>query len=359
VKKALILAALIGSLGAKPAFAKLDVGDAAPQLHIKDWVQGEPVDLSKVDKKAVIVVEFWATWCGPCLRGIPHISDMQDYFKDKNVTFIGVTDEDKALITRFLEGGWDKKMRYTVACDDKGKTNRAWMKAAQQQGIPCAFVVNDGKVKWIGHPMDDAFGDTIAKLVDDLPNWKKAEKGLKAEAEQRAAKERAEAEKKNVVLAKIRNAVNNEEWQKAFDAMGELLELNPDDFAAEFGRYHLLQVKMDKKKDAAKYGRDLVEKTEDVRQLDTFAFQLLKNEDFAEARDLELSLLAIKKAMKLSDEKDPSVLDTYAWVLAEQGDFKRALELGEKAVELAEGRMKVELQKSLEEMKKQKQAAEA
>lgn len=349
MKKALILAALVGFFAAKPALAKLDVGSDAPQLFIKDWVKGEPIDLSKVEKDKVVVIEFWATWCGPCLRGIPHLSDMQEFFKEKGVRFVGVTDEDKKLVKSFLDDrGWDKKMRYTVACDDKRKTSNAWMKAAEQNGIPCAFVVQGGKIKWIGHPMEDAFGDTIATLADDLERYKKFQ-----------AKHKAEEKRIEDIRAKISNAVNAEEWQKAYDAMGELLAIEPDNFAAEFSRYHLLQVKMDKKTDAAKYGRDLVTRTKDVESLNMLSWQVLKHEDFAEGRDLDLSMLAVKKAMKLSDEKEPSVIDTYAWVLAEQGDFKRAIEWEEKAVEMAEGRMKVELEKSLEQMKEMKAKAEA
>jgi thiol-disulfide isomerase/thioredoxin len=70
----------------KPA-ASLKVGDAAPALKASKWLQGEEVKAFEPGK--VYVVEFWATWCGPCIVMMPHMAEMQAAFKDKAVTFIG------------------------------------------------------------------------------------------------------------------------------------------------------------------------------------------------------------------------------------------------------------------------------
>ena len=181
MKKALALAFIVGLITSPKAMAELKVGDDAPNIFIKDWVKGEAFDLSKAKDKDVIVVEFWATWCPPCKASIPHMSEMQDHFKSKGVTFIGVTDEDKELVSKFLKNGWDEKMRYRVAVDNENKTSDAWMKASNQRGIPTAFVVQGGKLKWIGHPMDE-LGLTVAKLAGDEEYAKKEEEAKKEEA---------------------------------------------------------------------------------------------------------------------------------------------------------------------------------
>ncbi len=136
--------------------ATLGVGDPAPELHLDQWVLGSPADEGFNGK--VHVVEFWATWCGPCRTSMPHISELQQHHGD-SVTFIGVTREDVATVNKFLDTEspdgrlWRDVVQYRLATDAGDATNTAYMKAAAQRGIPTAFVVgSDGNISWIGHP---------------------------------------------------------------------------------------------------------------------------------------------------------------------------------------------------------------
>src|SRR5690349_20820414 len=136
----------------------LKVGDPAPPLQLSTWLKGEPV--KEFEKGKVYVIECWATWCGPCIRAIPHVSELQKKYKDKDVIVIGVDvwENDPAKVEAFVKKMGDK-MDYRVALDDiaagekHGKTADTWLKAAGQNGIPCSFLVGrDGKIAWIGHP---------------------------------------------------------------------------------------------------------------------------------------------------------------------------------------------------------------
>ena len=67
---------------AKPAAAKADAkperlmpGMAAPKLDVKEFIKGSAIDGFQAGQ--VYVVEFWATWCGPCIRAFPHLSELQ------------------------------------------------------------------------------------------------------------------------------------------------------------------------------------------------------------------------------------------------------------------------------------------
>lgn len=145
---------------AKPAIT-LKVGDAAPPLKISKWIKGQPVP--NLADGTVHVVEFWATWCGPCKSSMPHLSNLAERFRGK-ATFIGVNvwesrgadrnysaDVEKA--TKFVGHAGDV-MDYTVAMDTaEDETSKAWLTAAGQNGIPASFVVDGkGKILWIGHP---------------------------------------------------------------------------------------------------------------------------------------------------------------------------------------------------------------
>jgi tetratricopeptide (TPR) repeat protein/thiol-disulfide isomerase/thioredoxin len=161
----------IGAVAA-PRGQRLGVGDPAPKLDVKSFVKGEPIPTLEPGK--LYVVEFWATWCGPCRVSIPHLTELQRKYKDKGVTFLGVSvwEHDQDAVVPFVKSMGDK-MEYSVAMDqvpegEKGKMAETWMEAAGQSGIPTAFIVREGKIAWIGHPMqlDQALAKTSAKEFD-------------------------------------------------------------------------------------------------------------------------------------------------------------------------------------------------
>ncbi len=148
----------------------LKVGDPAPKLQTGKWVQGDPV--KDFQKGKAYIVEFWATWCGPCRASIPHLNEIYEKYKDKGLVVIGQNcwEHDDAEVAPFVKKMGDK-MTYRVALDDKssnekGKMAETWMAAAGRKGIPSAFLINTkGVVAWIGHPMeltDDAIQDALA-----------------------------------------------------------------------------------------------------------------------------------------------------------------------------------------------------
>ncbi|MCP5461953.1 MAG: TlpA family protein disulfide reductase [bacterium] len=127
-----------------------NLGGAAPALNVSEFIKGDAVD---VTDGGIYVVEFWATWCPPCRASIPHLTELQKKFKDKGVTFIGISQEDLAAVKPFVESMGDA-MQYTVAVDNNGATTESYLAPFGIQGIPHAFIVKEGKLVWHGHPMD-------------------------------------------------------------------------------------------------------------------------------------------------------------------------------------------------------------
>ncbi|MFZ0828027.1 MAG: TIGR03435 family protein [Verrucomicrobiia bacterium] len=79
------------------------VGQVAPALKLSKWLQAPPEASQGWPTGKVVVLEFWATSCGPCVAYIPHMNELADEFKDKPVQFIAVTDEKESGIMRFLK----------------------------------------------------------------------------------------------------------------------------------------------------------------------------------------------------------------------------------------------------------------
>lgn len=172
---------------AVPAIGQtLEIGSQAPKLEVSKWVKGQPVDLGASKGKQITVVEFWATWCAPCIESIPHLTALQHEYANKGVRIVGVSRlDDRGNTLEAVEqfvGKWGDKMGYAVAFDKDGGAYDAYMTASGQQGIPTAFVVDKGNhVAWIGHPLT-GLDDVLAELIAGTYNIEVAKKYAKLQA---------------------------------------------------------------------------------------------------------------------------------------------------------------------------------
>lgn len=290
-----------------------EMGGPAPELKVATWVKGGPVELAEGKGKTIYVVEFWATWCGPCRQTIPHLTELQKKLKDKGVVFVGVSNEDADTVREFVKK-MDSEMEYAVAVDDKGETTRRYMEAWGVRGIPHAFVVDrEGRIVWHGHPMS-GLGEVLDAMV-------------KGEYDVQTAQLGAEA----FELA--------DQYHK--QATSELSDDERAELAALGGRV-----------------MELAQGAKSVELLNNFAWMILKEEDVVE-RDFGLALTAAKAAYDLTEGKDVAVADTYAWALFENGKVSEAIEMEKSALALSKDEEeRAYLQKALEVFEKAAEGAE-
>ena len=132
-------------------------GRKAPAFMVDRWMTAEPDARGKV-----AIIDFWATWCGPCLKAIPHMNELANRFRGE-VECVGISDESKR---EFEKGFEDRNLepstfRYALALDPKGRMKSAF----GIRGIPHVAVIStDWIVRWQGHPSSlDA--NTVAAIV--------------------------------------------------------------------------------------------------------------------------------------------------------------------------------------------------
>ncbi len=159
-----VLAFVIGlaaAASAAPTAVTVKIGGSPPAIKVGKWVKGPAV--TKIDSRKTYVIEFWATWCGPCRYSIPRLTKLAKQYKNK-VTFVGVSIHEKGDVAAFVKKMGDQ-MGYSVATDTSDNyMAEKWYKAAGENGIPSAFVVSKGKLVWIGHP-DGGLADVLPKIL--------------------------------------------------------------------------------------------------------------------------------------------------------------------------------------------------
>jgi peroxiredoxin len=142
----------------------LAIGQVAPAFSLTD-LSGKRLDLASL-RGRVVLLDFWATWCAPCLTEIPHFVDLQKRYRDRGLQIIGISLDDEAAEVRAF---YQKlKMNYPVAIGDAALAERY----GGVLGLPVAFVIGcDGRIRarHAGETDISVFERDIAPLLRSSP----------------------------------------------------------------------------------------------------------------------------------------------------------------------------------------------
>ena len=308
----------------------LSIGDKAPPLKIASWIKGEPIQGYEADH--ITVVEFWATWCGPCKVSMPHISELQQAHAD-SITFVGVTDEPDSTVQAFLDTDqsddrtWDDVVRYRLASEGEDRPMwKSFMAAASQSGIPTAFIVGrDGIIEWIGHPM--GIDEPIQQLVDGT--WDR--QLFQVQFERKQAENRAI----NAARPELSSARRAKEWDTVVAVLEKLEK--------EIGLKPIGSMKASLLMEAERFEecqnclRETAELSwDESSKLNTLAW-MAATEIPPANRDLEWALTVATRADQLAAGEDGMILDTVARIYFEMGDIEEAIAWQRRAVDQMPG----------------------
>ena len=346
---------------AKPAGEEktLTIGDKAPDIDIEHWVKGVEMDrrgnfepLKSFGDGKVYVLEFWATWCGPCLVGMPHLSELQEKHADDDVTIIGVSNETlpKVIDFLFLNDRRDGKLNndrthYTLTTDPDQSVWNDFFRAAGQRGIPNAFIIGkSGHIEWNGHPMN--MDEPLKAVVSG--EWDRGAFKAQWEKEQKAEREAMAAR------PAMTDARRNQDWPALIKIFDDLIAANPESSTYKIQKFQLMLGQMNQPAKAYDYGLKVAKAHWDETTVLNGLAWFVADDATVATRDLDFALTLATRAAELSEHKEASILDTLARVYYEKGDLKNAVKWQTNAAEnTVEGAMRDGILESLEKYRKE------
>lgn len=332
-----------------PVGGALELGKIAPELEVSQWVKNGSAYIGAGKKNKIFVIQFWATWCPPCVSIIPYLSNIQRKYKAEDVEVVAITKEDAETVIKFVKQ--QTRMDYHVAIDKKGKTNELYM--AGIDSLPTAFVIDKkGIVVWRGHPMelDKVLPQVIAGTFDHLAyqkldglqeKFKLAMQMRQIDEATKLADQILFINPNNWPVMQFRLMVFKQRGQHtaAIAFLQSLIRKFPGNESAYFIKLGLLRQEDPKKIKTC--AEEILNKfSENPAIMNRLAWDLLENSNFGN-QPLRLALTAAQKGFKMTHPKDKPALaansDTLARCYYSIGRIDKAIEFQNQALTLAKG----------------------
>ncbi|MCR6721831.1 MAG: TlpA family protein disulfide reductase [Chitinophagaceae bacterium] len=125
------------------------VGSKLMDLSFTDWLENQPADTNFKGKYKVL--EFWATWCKPCLEAVPHMNKLQSEFTDSNIVFLSVTHQTREETAKTL----DKYNFETAVVSDRTRRVHEMLRISYKgtMGLPRTVILDgENNIRWYGSP---------------------------------------------------------------------------------------------------------------------------------------------------------------------------------------------------------------
>lgn len=341
----------------------LSIGHKAPAIDIEHWVQngdGKFQPVKSFQEGKVYVVEFWATWCPPCIASMPHLAKLQQEYASRGVTIISVSDEELDVVTEFLKRPAanedsekedaaaktfnDVTKPYCLTTDPDQSVYKDYMVAANQNGIPTAFIVGKkGVIEWIGHPME--MDDPLEQVVSDKWDREKFVAEFKAMEEMQAR------------LGEIFGLLRDGKTDEAVKLLDEVISKSTNNEMKQQLKVMKFELLIGENVDeAAKLFDELVTENatngDNLNALAWTVFEMKKQEVKVPEALAKSALRASELAAKAKPD-DGMILDTYAHWLHVHGELDKAIEVQTRALKNP-GPAKEEIEAFLKELNKEK-----
>lgn len=293
---------------------KLVPGDLAPALdNATNWVQGEKPDLSD----GVVVVEFWATWCAPCKRAIPHLNAMHKAYQRHGLKVVGVAADESANnyednvagVKSFVKSKGEG-MSYIVAVDNLGDLKRKYMEASGMSGIPATFVVGrGGRVLWIGRPSSDKFDKVVVLAIRNKFDPVLTPKAWEA-------------------LDAAKRAANLRNWREAYQQIDDAVKVDPPLFGELIVERYAMTLEQEKNAEAAKqYLKTILPAiANDPYSLELVVDAICKDPKISQ-RDLDSAMTYAEQMKRAVGSLPAPGFAAIALVHATKGDYDKAVEV--------------------------------
>lgn len=287
---ALLFSSCAGLFAAQP---QLNVGDAAPPLHVGQWVAGTPV--AKLEPGRVYVLEFWATWCAPCIVAMPHLAQLQAKYEKEGFTVIAVAVRDEAKAVHDFVAKREAAWNHPVAMDViDGFMAKTWLESSGREGIPWTFLVNrDGRIDWIGHPMrvDGPLAAVLAGRFDP------------------AKQERVDASFAELDV-KLGEALRSSRWQDVLSVLAEMNQTDPASAPLNYPTQVKALLQLGEKQAAVQFAKNAAQSVP-ASVLARIASELLKAPN-GQVIEYDLAVSLCEQALASGESHNPVALSALA-----------------------------------------------